>query len=237
MIRYYCQRLIQKLTGKERSLKVNSHLTALIQLPPGSLKKALYTPEQLEDLNFFLKRIKPGNSYMDVGANYGFFPLAIQNKLKGNVVIHCFEPTDNAFRVLTQNNYLNGGSWNCHKLAVGEEQKWIEIENNLGGFNHVSTQKSATTKPALCIPLDNYIEDNNISCIDFLKIDVEGFEWFVLQGAKRSFEKNIFKNILLENQGHQKRFGVEHESYAVFFEKFGYIKSEEIPGHECWTLA
>lgn len=39
----------------------------------------------------------------------------------------------------------------------------------------------------MCTKLDNFIKDNNISKIDFLKIDVEGYEYNVLCGAKNSF--------------------------------------------------
>lgn len=61
------------------------------------------------------------------------------------------------------------------------------IVNNLGGWS-LATKKPGKLKID-CVTLDDYCEQNAIPSVSFIKIDVEGFEENVLQGAKRMLRK------------------------------------------------
>ena len=39
--------------------------------------------------------------------------------------------------------------------------------------------------------MDDYVKEQNLSRLDFIKIDVEGFEWDVLQGGKKQLKKCV----------------------------------------------
>jgi len=138
---------------------------------------------------------------LDVGANIGAFSLKVAancNSRNKNVSIHSFEPSSYAYKRLLQNIDLNTvGATSIHpyKLAVGSKSGNAHLainHNNTGGasiVDHSSGKRAANIEIVEMTTLDKFIEDHAISYVDFLKIDVEGFEPFVCLGASCILEK------------------------------------------------
>lgn len=128
--------------------------------------------------------IPEGNQWViDVGANYG--DTAIWwSKTYGSKVI-AFEPLIDVYRELNENIKLNNADVVAYNVAVGNGE---EIKGNTSGnmFSLGGDTKVKTVK------LDDYSFDK----VDLLKIDVEGFEFEVLQGAKNMISKYEPKIIL-----------------------------------------
>ena len=127
----------------------------------------------------------------DVGANIGHWTKEANNAF-ANAEIHCFELSEDTYNTLRKNiNFLNANLNN-----VGLSNKSGEIEYKDYGknskFNTVimsaefhDKQIQSKTKYGKVITGDEYCEANDIHFVDFLKIDVEGAEHFVLQGFSR----------------------------------------------------
>jgi len=134
---------------------------------------------------------------VDVGANIGWTALKLARIAhRGKVV--CFEPDPfNAARCI-ENAELNALS-NLEVLTIGlgDENKSVNLEvrtpSNLGG-NRVAPSNSIAG-PAISIRrLDDVESVRNLSGIDLMKIDVEGYELKVIRGATQLLTR--FKPVL-----------------------------------------
>jgi len=129
-----------------------------------------------------------------------------------NIVLHNFGFSDNSG---TEDFFVNHGSATNSLLRSSEnaEHTW--------GNPEVYNQKSKIS--CEFTTMDSFISENNISSIDFLKIDVQGAEHKVLAGAIETLSQKIPKLIQLEiilvdTYEGQKSMGY----YTNFLEKYGY---------------
>lgn len=146
----------------------------------------------------------------DVGANVGNYSLYIK-KINPNTDIYAFEPHPKTFQKLEKTASQN--NFNAFNVGCGESEGNLTIYDYAqnDGSSHASLykgvmediyQKESIATEVKIIPLDPFIEklivENKISQIDLLKIDTEGHELAVLQGAKSALEKGIIKAIHFE---------------------------------------
>jgi len=132
---------------------------------------------------------------LDVGTNNACNAIHYAKKFS---TVECFEPTPLA-QQLWENTVKDNSVANCvlHKNAVGERSAITEIilhERN-GGHNHLihydknpraNPQRSHRTKVSVQV---NTIDSYNFQDVGFIKIDVEGYEKFVLEGAQQLIQR------------------------------------------------
>ena len=123
-------------------------------------------------------------------------------------MVHAFEPIPETFCRLKNNVKFNGllerAHLNC--LALGKEQDLatFHIEEFGAATNRMilpgvsSTDSVASTQLVAVTSLDFYCLKHAIQHIDFVKLDVEGMEPFVLQGAKKLLQERRIAAILIE---------------------------------------
>lgn len=142
----------------------------------------------------------------DVGANCGSFVKALL-KFQKSKNIHCFEPHPVLSKV-TKDTYKN---ITMNKVCVSDKngtvivnfpQTSLAISSiiNRPLFNDkiiTSVEKVKKVK-CECLTIDHYCYINNIDMIDFIKIDVEGAEKMVLDGAKNMLEQKKIKGGIIE---------------------------------------
>lgn len=142
----------------------------------------------------------------DVGAHRGNYSKVLL-KYFPNSLIYCFEPNPETFNEL--NTKISGN--NVKKFNYGFSNysgntTLFDIEDRNGTayasvykdvFEHIyeCPTKSIAIK---IISLDDFIAKYNIDSIDFLKIDTEGDDFNVLQGAKDAISNNKIKIIQFE---------------------------------------
>jgi len=148
---------------------------------------------------FFTDLFKPNYTIIDIGANIGatvlkYSKLATEGKVFG------FEPSKKNFKRLTDHIKLNNIS-NIVPLnfGLGSEKstlKLFEVVESNPGMNRIlqNQDENFNFEEIEINVLDTWIEENKITKIDCIKIDVEGFEMEVLKGAYRTLE--VFKPIL-----------------------------------------
>ena len=160
-----------------------------------------------------LESIKENDTVIDVGANVGEISLRAAN-IVGNKVgkIYSFEPDHINF-----NRFLNNMKINAVKNITpinkglgnvdGVFNLSVVDENNRGMNRIVESNESLNTSKIEVIILDNYIKLKNITRVDLIKIDTEGFEMNVIIGAKdllKRFRPILFieldeKNLIDQN--------------------------------------
>jgi FkbM family methyltransferase len=133
-------------------------------------------------------RRKKGNALtiFDVGANRGEYSIALSG-LFPTARIYAFEPSPNTFKLLV--NEVSGVSQiDAVNIGFGNENETTSLykENSIAriaSLTELEVTNSEFTERVRIRRLDDYLKDAEIQRIDLLKIDVEGHEWDVLQGA------------------------------------------------------
>ena len=131
---------------------------------------------------------------LDIGANIGCTAILFGELSKK---VYAFEPSQTPFTFLDK-NISSSGHKNVYPLNMGlgvepgETTLTFAPSNRSGGFVSNQTQASAghTIEKIIIRQLDEVVTSMNLQHIDFIKIDVEGFEGHVLRGGKQTLSSN-----------------------------------------------
>lgn len=129
--------------------------------------------------------LKPDSVALDIGANIGTWSLELSRACKR---VYAFEPQPETFNQLCANLVINGcENVTPHRIALGSHkqsgsQLSMKIESKNNGHSRISKGGSVTVDV-------KSLDDYGLERIDFIKMDVEGFELNVLEGASRTIEK------------------------------------------------
>jgi FkbM family methyltransferase len=146
--------------------------------------------------------IRPGETIFDVGANIGIHSL-ITSRLTGTGKVYAFEPASFAYKMLTENLRLNGvmnvmATKSIVSDQPGEVELYINSESALTSLGLTKRGSVISTEKVPCITLDEFASSHDIAKVDFLKIDVEGYEGHVLRGAQNLLKRSPELVILCE---------------------------------------
>lgn len=129
--------------------------------------------------------------FFDVGSNAGSFIKVVKNQ-NINCDLHAFEPHPTLNQYLKEKyidvkvndscllDYDGVCSINIPSLSVA-----LSSVVNRSVFNELNSSQEVYVLEKKCITLDSYCFENNIECIDYIKIDVEGAEFMILKGAEK----------------------------------------------------
>ncbi len=146
--------------------------------------------------------VKPNVVIFDVGANIGKYTNSFITFLKTEYKVFCFEPLFSTFDILKKNTEKNANI-TPFCLGLGDKTEETVIYSNEKtntqssliprDMSHWGNEYNLSTPNKIKITtLDEFCNSNQINFIDFLKVDVEGFEWHFFKGAKKTLEnKNI----------------------------------------------
>jgi FkbM family methyltransferase len=144
--------------------------------------------------------VRPGYIALDVGANVGALTLELARWVGPTGKVFAFEPTLFAYSKLVQNLALNPALAAVVKpeqlmLVASDNVKaelqihssWpLELEQSLHA-KHLG--RLQPTEGAHAMSLDTYLKQAGIDRVDFIKLDVDGFECEVLEGAQQCLGK------------------------------------------------
>jgi len=157
------------------------------------------------DLRLLLPSSRP--LCFDIGANKGQTISMLQACLD-QPEIHAFEPTPALYNALQQRDW--GTTVSIHQKAMGSAKSMMELQmyavnelNSLlslaGGesnpFEHVAATGTVSVEVST---MDTFCAAQNISRIDLLKIDTQGFDLEVLKGAAGVLAASAVKHVLVE---------------------------------------
>jgi FkbM family methyltransferase len=132
--------------------------------------------------------IKQGDTVLDVGANIGFHSMYFAELVGKAGKVLSFEPIEVNFNAFKSNLQLNDfPQIMANNIALGNENEDLAIhldidEQNPGAFNLLAPgDKNYTVK---CEKGDDFLKTNGIEKVNFIKIDVEGYEYEVMKGMK-----------------------------------------------------
>ena len=135
--------------------------------------------------------VKPGDIVIDAGSWIGDF--AAYASVKG-ATVYAFEPTETTFELLKKTAELNGNITPINKGLSDENTDltlYVNAEGNSGGnaLKDKTTEKMIPTSSVSTIRLDDFVRENNLPRVDFIKADIEGFERHMLAGAQETLAR------------------------------------------------
>jgi FkbM family methyltransferase len=156
---------------------------------------ALFNPDyNLDELDFLRRYTPEGGVFVDVGANVGTFSLVMARHVGPRGTVIAIEPHPTTFARLSFNNAASGSTQvRLVQAAAGDSDGELMIETdggNLGASHVVTGSASAEAIKVPSLRLTRILEQAQVTKVDALKIDVEGFEDRVLipffRGAPQS---------------------------------------------------
>lgn len=195
--------------------------------------KATYQYHKLE----YAMQVQPAGRFgicVDVGAHVGLWSMWLTDFFDRVVA---FEPVKD-FRTLFKRN-VDMTNVELEPYALGTEEKTVEIvvpDEQTGaayvnhGGDHPRAKYSSSDKRDVydnvkMVVFDQYWEEREYEAgatlrVDFIKIDVEGYELNVVQGMEQILRRDK-PNIVVEQKGNEGPFGHEHRAAQRFLTKLG----------------
>ena len=146
------------------------------------------------ELCFIEKTLKPGDVFIDIGANIGLYSLYASKLLGKDGKVISFEPYLTNYNRLKKNVSLNQSeNIVLEKLAIFQNKTQISMfyddkEANHGMASSYLTEYSCS-EIVETVSLDVYLKNQSFTSIDLIKIDIEGGEYPALLGMKETLMK------------------------------------------------
>ena len=175
-------------------LRVDGVRIAMNQRDPVVCGALTFRQYERDELRFVRATVRPGMRVVDVGANVGLYTALFASRVgKGGLVI-ALEPDPVSFDFLTKTVEANAFR-NCHLLRAGASNAkgtatlYTSSENR--GDNRLYRNATADGSVAVeTVALDEVLPTMGISSIDFLKMDVQGFEGHAAEGLRETLRRS-----------------------------------------------
>ncbi|MQX37763.1 FkbM family methyltransferase [Roseospira navarrensis] len=172
------------------------------------------------EMGFVLHLLRADDLFVDVGANIGSYTVLAAGVAGARVI--AIEPIASTFRALTRNARLNADPdrVEVHNIGVADRPGLLRFTCGADAMNHVARpdERGETTEVPVST-LDAVVGDRAPTV---LKIDVEGFEGQVLQGARRVLESPALCAVILEANGLNAHYGQSNETLGELMAGLGF---------------
>ena len=174
-----------------------------------------------------MSHVHSGDVFLDVGAHMGFYTLVASRAVGERGSVHCFEPGDKQHRLLSENVRINGlSNVRVNKKGVSNKKgtaTFVEGPSRNLGESYVSEGSSGGGPSIELVTLDEYCREMGITAVGAMKVDVEGLEEFVFQGATDVLGRLRPRAIVYESVGeHAAKFGSSPEKVHAIIRSHGY---------------
>ena len=160
--------------------------------------------EDFEEMLFLLHFLDMDDRFIDIGANIGSYSILASTNIGCHTL--SFEPSVENYKILNSNVQLNNvqSTIKLYNYALGDknESKTIGFK---GAMTYITNNKRLNLQRTVIKKLDNIVAYANL-----LKVDVEGYEEFVLKGAKGVLSHPKTNAIIIELAGYN-RYGSSNE--------------------------
>lgn len=188
-----------------------------------------------EEQKFYISYLSEGMTAFDVGANIGEISLLFSRFVGLSGQVHSFEASSQTFQKLsTVCSIAHRSQITLTHAAVSNQEGTLALnvyDESHSGWNTIADRpleaygidvKPVKRETVPAITLDSYCREKNISCIDLLKIDVEGAEYQVMLGAKELFKDQKIKCCVFEFGATTFDMGNIPEQIETFLRSYGY---------------
>lgn len=174
---------------------------------------------EFDDMGFLLHFLTSDDLFIDIGANIGAYTILASAEIKSKSI--SIEPIPNTFKTFAKNILINQlqDKVTALNIGLGSSEGVLKFTKSLDTVNHVATEGEKDTVDIKVHTLDSIVSEQHPSLI---KIDVEGFETEVLNGAENTLANKDLKAIIIELNGSGDRYGYDENKIHQKLIKFGF---------------
>lgn len=163
---------------------------------------------EFPEMGFLLHFLQAGDHFVDIGANAGSYSVLAGRAIGAKTL--AFEPLPSTYLRFTENIRLNHleAVVQCRNVGLAAEPGVTRFTSSSDTMNHVVSASD----------VDVPFVEVSVSTLDaelagvvpiLMKIDVEGFEWPVLQGGLRTLAQQDLRAVIMELNGSGDRYGYD----------------------------
>lgn len=177
---------------------------------------------------FLYRVLRAGDIFIDCGAHCGLYSrLAAQLVAPGGCT-HAIEPAPHTFSRLQRNTAsLSAGSVRLHPIALGDSVtkiRFVTADQGLSAYNHTAGPDETVNSILVeQVTLPFFFEKNNLTSVEFMKIDAEGQEWAILNAATPLIMRGAIRTLMIEfNPENLARYAASSEDLVTLLSRHGY---------------
>jgi FkbM family methyltransferase len=162
------------------------------------LSRLIYcTDFEWGERRFVTRFLRSGDVFIDIGANIGLYTVIAARRVGRTGCVYAFEPSPRAFQRLLANVQLNRCcNVSCFQVALSETGGNATLTTSLDGYEawnslgHPIAGGAFNTQAVTCLSWDEFARASGlIGRVTMMKIDIEGWESRMLQGARETFAR------------------------------------------------
>ena len=213
--RYLSWQIGSRILGHPVFFPFVNHLRVLVSAGQWGVTGVVYCGlEEFEDMAFCMHFLRPGDLFIDVGANFGTFSLLASGVAGAKTI--AFEPNPKTYAALIVNLKLNDLLYTQVtplQLAVGERNRTVRLTDGLKTGDHILAG-NGNSGASIYVEVNQTTLDEQLTQRrpTLLKIDVEGYESRVIQGATQTLQSPSLFGCIVEQIGLQQRYDEQEES-------------------------
>ncbi len=182
--------VILRIPGLEPRLHMTVHGPQDKHVSRNIREQGIWEPYET---SLVLARLKPGDVFVDVGANIGYFSLVAASVVGEGGQVFAFEPEPANFELLKANVEQNALQCRVHAVQAGlscvdSDGQLFLSEDNLGDHQIFSDGNDRKALDIRLLQGSNYLQRQllqaNVSHIELIKVDTQGSEYQVILGLK-----------------------------------------------------
>ena len=162
--------------------------------------------------------LQPGDVAYDVGTSLGTHTILMAKMVGPNGRIIAFEPETGNYEKLQANISLNSLK-NVTSINVA-------LGDSFGLFNLSAGGNKGADKKAKIVPGDILVQNKNLPLPKAVKIDVEGYEYYVIKGLRETLNNNVCKMVCCEIHSELFSHGIKPYTVLDLLKSLGFIQIE-----------
>jgi FkbM family methyltransferase len=226
----YCGMALKRIFGVRR--RVISFVRGEFFIDPCShfgltlLQERTYEEELVQTLEGALHE---GGVFVDVGANEGYFSIVASKMVGPSGKVIAVEPQSRLQPVLERNVALNGAAnVQIRRVAVSDHDGSVQIylapDTISGATSLTKTRNYPVPRESVCtMTLAQLLSHDAVEQVDLMKMDIEGFEYEAILGAKELFRAHRVRKLALElHTSILRKRGLNPQDIVSFLREAGY---------------
>ena len=232
---YVAIKKIEMKNYKDLTVDVNGYKLAVI---PGDLgissELLMFKTHEPLTTKLLSREIKKGMTCLDVGSNIGYYALLESKIVETDGRVIAIEPSPQNFQHLKKNleiqNIKNVDAYNFAASDKNGEVNFLVYKESNGSFTIPDGEETDIPGDIIKVQsktIDTFLEELSINHVDFVRMDVEGYESHILQGMTNTIKKS---KPIFQIEVHASLLGYEAtRKFLNDFKKYGYEVKYYIP--------
>ena len=191
----------------------------------GIIPNIYFGLHEVEEMSFLLHYLKDEDTFLDIGANVGVYTILASGEKKCKSI--AIEPIPRTFNYLKRNVELNQiqDKVKLYNIGLSNKNGALYFTDDKDSMNHVVDKEVPNSIKVKVYSLDDLINEP----INFIKLDVEGFEKFVLDGAKLVLKSPALNVIQIELNSFGTQYEIDDEDIHQLIYSYGFKPYKYIP--------